>query len=89
MLEHTGRERESSRLGYLKNKLQWMLFALVFPEVITAISAEQWASALQCVKDLARLGYRQWTIRHAFFANMGGFMLESPDFPRFPIDGSS
>jgi hypothetical protein len=80
-------ERESSRLGYLKNKLQWMLFALVFPEVITAIGAEQWASALQCVEDLARLGYRQWTIRHAFFANMGGFMLESPDFPRFPIDG--
>jgi hypothetical protein len=64
-----------------------MLFALVFPEVITAIGAEQWTSALQCVEDLARLGYRQWTIRHAFFANMGGFMLESPDFPRFPIDG--
>lgn len=76
-----------SRLGYLKNKLQWMLFALVFPHVIAAISLEQWVSALQCVEDLAKLGYKQWTVRNAFFANMGGFMLESPDFPRFPIDG--
>ncbi|KAI9866389.1 MAG: hypothetical protein M1813_001511 [Trichoglossum hirsutum] len=73
--------------NYLKNKLRWMLFALIFPEVITAIGAEQWASAFQCLEDLANLGYTEWTMRHAFYANMGGFMLESPDFPTFPIDG--
>ena len=24
-------------------------------------------------------------MRHAFFANMGGYILETPDFPAFPI----
>ena len=80
-------ETATGRWIYLKNKLQWMLFALVFPEVITGISAEQWASAFQCLQDLATLGYTKWTMRHAFYANMGGFLLESPDFPAFPIDG--
>src|SRR5437763_5321142 len=80
-------ETATGRWTYLKNKLQWMLFALVFPEVITGIGAEQWASAFQCLQDLAPLGYTKWTMRHAFYANMGGFLLESPDFPAFPIDG--
>lgn len=26
-------------------------------------------------------------MRHAFFADMGGFVLQAPDFPPFPIDG--
>ena len=26
-------------------------------------------------------------MRHAFFADMGGFHLQSPDFPTFPVDG--
>ena len=26
-------------------------------------------------------------MRHAFFADMGGFLLEAPDFPAFPVDG--
>ncbi|KAJ9615357.1 hypothetical protein H2200_001432 [Cladophialophora chaetospira] len=80
-------ETDTGRWIYLKNKLQWMLFALIFPEVITGIGAEQWASAFQCVQDLAESGHTNWTMRHAFYANMGGFLLESPDFPAFPIDG--
>jgi len=55
---------------YLKNKLRWMLFALIFPEAIAAVGAEQWASAFQCIEDLANLGYTEWTIRHAFYAKM-------------------
>jgi len=77
----------SGRWAYLKNKLQWLTLAVFFPEVITAIGAEQWASALQCVEDMEKLGYKEWTIRHAFFANMGELMLETPDFPKFPVDG--
>ena len=29
---------------------------------------------------------QQWTIREAFFAEMGGFRLQSLDYPPFPID---
>ncbi|MCJ1315190.1 hypothetical protein MMC15_000506 [Xylographa vitiligo] len=75
-----------SRWGFLKYKLRWQLFAIVFPEVVTSMAAEQWESANQSVIEFRRLGHPQWTMRHAFFADMGGFMLQCPDFPSFPVD---
>ncbi|KAI9819457.1 MAG: hypothetical protein M1827_006905 [Pycnora praestabilis] len=75
-----------SRWHILMNKLLWMLFAIFFPEVVTALAAEQWASASQSVEDFWLLGYKRWTMRHAFWADMGGFMLATPDFPPIPID---
>ena len=33
------------------------------------------------------MGIDDWTLQHAFFANMGGFVLRSPDYQcPFPID---
>ena len=94
----------------LLEKVRWMLFTIFFPEVLTAIAAEQWRSACQSVEDfsrlerqwesgvlpsekassahenLARLRSTPWTMRHAFFADMGGLLLSCPDFAPFPID---
>lgn len=106
-------ERES-RWDFLKSKVRWMVFAIVFPEVLTAIAAEQWRSACQSVEDFAGLqndwesalqgskpagdvqriisnlkGIKSspWTMRHAFYADMGGLMLDCSDFTPFPING--
>ena len=95
-------------------KARWMLFTIFFPEVLTAVAAEQWRSAIQAVEDFTRLGKEwqiqldtessspqtprtlnnlmrlqrsPWTMRHAFFANMGGVHLKCPDFPAFPVNG--
>ena len=94
-------------------KARWMLFTIFFPEVLTAVAAEQWRSASQGVEDFTRLGKEwqvlldsvssprelpqiqnnlmrlrrsPWTMRHAFFADMGGFHLKCPDFPAFPVN---
>ncbi|KAF7512835.1 hypothetical protein GJ744_011938 [Endocarpon pusillum] len=78
------------RVAFAKDKLRWMLFTLFWPEVTLGVAYEQWESASQCVDDFAKLtnkGPVQWTMRHAFFADMGGFLLQSPDFPPFPVDG--
>ena len=32
------------------------------------------------------MGYEDWSMIHAFFADMGGFLLESPGSELFPID---
>ena len=96
-----------------KTKARWMLFTIFFPEVLTAVAAEQWRSACQAVEDfsrlekewkaalgsvsssketspaynnLSRLRRAPWTMRHAFFADMGGFHLKCPGFPAFPVD---
>lgn len=50
------------------------------------MAAEQWESANQSVQEFRSLGYPQWTMRHGFFADMGGFLLQSPDVPMFPVD---
>lgn len=31
-------------------------------------------------------GYSSWTMRHAFFADMGGFLLQTSDCRPFPLD---
>lgn len=31
-------------------------------------------------------GYTNWTITHAFYADMGGFVLETVNWPAFPLD---
>lgn len=75
-----------SRWSFLKYKLRWQLFAIFFPEVVTSMAAEQWESANQSVQEFRKLGYSQWTMQHGFFADMGGFLLQSPDVPMFPVD---
>jgi hypothetical protein len=105
---------KSGRTGFFKNKGRWMIVVLLFPEMITALAAEQWRSARQSVEDfktlqeqwqfqaddtviplhdesgnllenLARIKKSPWSMRHAFFADMGGVILGCPDFPPFPV----
>ncbi|KAI9699083.1 MAG: hypothetical protein M1836_003272 [Candelina mexicana] len=58
---------------------------IVGPEFIFQIALGQWVSACRSVKDFQQLGYHDWSMTHAFFANMGGFILHSPDCPSFPV----
>ncbi|KAI9677754.1 MAG: hypothetical protein M1829_002526 [Trizodia sp. TS-e1964] len=67
-------------------KFRWQLFAVFFPEVLVALTAEQWASAHQSVAAFHALGNTEWTIRHGFFADMGGIMLAPRGGDMFPVD---
>jgi len=59
---------------------------VIGPEFIFQLALGQWASARRSVGDFKRLGYSQWTMRHAFLADMGGFVLHPPDFVEFVLD---
>lgn len=58
---------------------------------------EQWAANLESSQpskglsrtrtNLDRLRSSPWTMRHAFFADMGGFHIDCPDLRPFPVDG--
>ena len=74
-----------SNWSFLKHKLRWQLFAFFFPEVLTSMAAEQWESANQSVETFRALHYDGWTMSHAFFADMGGFVLCPPDSSPFPV----
>lgn len=36
--------------------------------------------------DFSNLGYSEWSLRHAFFADMGGFVLNSSDYSQLPVN---
>ena len=66
-------------------KARWLILALLAPELVMLFASGQWASAQRSVADMSASGYNAWTLVHAFYADSGGFMLETPDFVPFPI----
>jgi hypothetical protein len=71
---------------YISTKLSWVAFAILFPEILATFAQNQWLSARQSVSEFKKLGFLSWSLTHAFFADMGGFMLDPPDYPPFPIN---
>lgn len=68
-------------------KLRWMLLTLIGPEFAVAFAAGQRANAERGFRTMREMGYSEWTLRHSFYANMGGFILQARDSTPFPIHG--
>ena len=67
-------------------KLRWMIMAIMAPEFVVAFATGQKAEARRS-KDLWRAaGHPSWTMRHGFYANMGGFILQPKDSQPFPVN---
>lgn len=69
-------------------KLRWMALTVFGPEFTLAFAVGQWASARRSQWAFHLLGYPQWTLRHAFFADMGGLVLKAPDYEPFPVNAT-
>jgi len=67
-------------------KARWMALQIYGPEILLTFPLGQWASARRSVQEFGRSGYPQWKSCHAFFADMGGVVLQSPDYPPFPVN---
>lgn len=66
-------------------RLFWMALAIAGPEFVLTAACGQLGTAQDSVKDFLELGHPQWTIRHGFFADMGGFLLVPRDSKPFPV----
>lgn len=65
----------------------WLTFLCVLgPEFTLQMAMGQWSSARQSVRDFHASGFTEWTMKHAFHANSGGFKLHTPDHFTIPID---
>lgn len=64
-------------------KLRWMLLAIIGPKFLLSFAIGQWASAKRSIKDFDD---PNWTMRHSFFADMGGFVLQARDSVSFPVN---
>lgn len=72
----------------LARKLKYVVLAIVFPELLLFSAFGQNIAARSSVERLEKLGFGTWTLQHAFYANMGGIMLDAPDCQTFPINAS-
>jgi hypothetical protein len=77
---------EDPRWRIVWRKLRWMFLALMGPEFLLCFAIGQLASARRSVAAFHASGYTQWTLHHAFFADMGGFVLQPHDSQSFPIN---
>lgn len=64
-------------------KFRWMLLAIIGPEFVLSFAIGQWASAKRSQKQF---DMPEWTMRHAFFADMGGFVLQPRESAPFSIN---
>lgn len=81
-------EHLSSRGEYLvfdKRKAWLTLICWLGPEFLLFLSDHQWQSARRSVRDFRDLGFEKWSLKHAFFADMGGFVLRTSDDIQFPL----
>jgi len=81
-------DRKESGLRVLARKAKWMTIAVVVPEVLTASAFAQYIAARDSVAAMKALGYKEWTMRHAFFLNMGGLWLKPRESAAFLINAA-
>lgn len=74
-----------SSWAMMRRKLFWMVVATAGPEFVRTFASTQWGTARDSVMAFRASNYPQWTMRHGFFADIGGFLLMSPDFEPFPV----
>jgi hypothetical protein len=79
-------EQGDTRFRIFRRKLYVTALAFLGPEFIFQIALGQYISARRSVKDFHASGYSRWTLTHAFYADMGGFILQTRGWTPFPID---
>ena len=67
-------------------RILWMGISIAGPEFVLTAAAGQWAAAKRSVDAFKSAGYEAWTMRHAFFADMGGIEVCPPDFVPFRVN---
>ncbi|PGH23957.1 hypothetical protein AJ80_02019 [Polytolypa hystricis UAMH7299] len=77
--------REESRWHVFWRKTKWMVLNVLFPEVVTAAAFAQRVAASESVAGMRKHDH-SWTMRHAFFLNMGGLWLQPKNSQSFPIN---
>ncbi|KAI1325819.1 hypothetical protein F5Y16DRAFT_376857 [Xylariaceae sp. FL0255] len=76
-LDIPSHEASRSGLNIHTRKIMWTVLGILCPEYIMFMSLYQRTSAQRTVAQFHKLGHSCWTVKHAFFADMGGFQIQS------------
>lgn len=72
---------------HVRRKTWITSISMLGPEFLLGYALGEWQSARTSVADFKQLRQDdKWTLKHAFFADMGGFVLRTSDDVRFFLD---
>lgn len=72
-----------------RRKCRWAVQTIMAPEFVLGFATGQKVEAKKSVANFHERGYVKWTLRHGFYANMGGFHLKTLGSTRsFPINSN-
>ncbi|OQV01307.1 hypothetical protein CLAIMM_06688, partial [Cladophialophora immunda] len=79
------------RSDHSKRELFWdkwhmVCLSMLGPEFIFMLALGQYVRAYDSMKLFHDQGYKSWTIKHGFYANMGGFVFQPSGWKSFPVD---
>lgn len=68
------------RLATVWRKVKWMMVVIIAPEFMVGKSCSDWVAAVAsescpAMQEHANKSNTRWTTTHAFYANMGGFLV--------------
>jgi squalene monooxygenase len=89
VLHHNLQAKHEGFWSVFWRKFRWAVLAVTAPEMLTLFAVMQWNAANISVKEMRSIGVESWSKVHAFYASAGGFVLETPGFPKFPINATS
>ena len=73
-------------LGLFRDKLHFTLLTLLGPELVFLLSYLQLQSARDSVQQFKSAGFADWTLAHAFYADMGGIKVQPGSWKSFPVN---
>lgn len=79
---------KDTHLQLIGRRTLWMFLGIMGPEFVLTYAAGQWSRAKWSVKAFKDLGYNDWHMRQAFFADMGGFVFHTKDAKSFPLNAT-
>jgi hypothetical protein len=70
----------------LRDKFYFILLTLLGPGLVFMLAITQFQSARASVKQFRNEGYTNWSLTHAFYADMGGIHVQHRAWKSFPVN---
>ena len=77
----------TNTLRLLRRKASLTALGLLGPEYIVLLALGQWRAARETLRAFNRHNWTPWSLRHAFCAEMGFWVVETRDGVKWPLNG--
>jgi hypothetical protein len=78
----------ASPIAQVYQKVRLAIICILGPDFLLLLAIGQWESARKSCRKFKERGVDGWSMRHAFYADMGGFLVKTGDGVSWPLDAN-